>query len=158
MKQSGYLVLGIGVLSLLTLLAYQVYRYVDNAESDTPTPPAEVAQILATEQITIAGSQSTTLRWIADGDDFISVNLAAQSYGLGFMSKGRFDDIEQRLLAATTPEVANNASSTLAGQTGFRVAGHACIIGFTYSDTGETFVIEPDAQREVYGIIVCSQN
>lgn len=155
MKQSYYYSIGVLLLLGVSTGTYVVVRHASVEEEVVSPLPAPIATILTAEKITVAGSQPTTLRWIADSEEFVSVNLAAESYGLGFMTKERYDALERSLLAATTPEPANNASSTLAGQTGFRVAGHACIIGFTYTDQ-EVSTEAALSTRDVYSIVVCS--
>jgi len=120
-------------------------------------PPAEVIEVIDEFGSVIEGSQPTTLRWIADADDFISVNLSAQSFGLGFMKKSQFDVLESLLLEKTIVEPANDATTPMAGQKGFRASGRACIIGFTFTDSSNAVEETVDIEdREVYGIIVCS--
>lgn len=126
-------------------------------DDDYVSPPAEVADVIESHGNSIEGSQETTLRWIADAEDFLSVNLAAQSYGLGFMKKSVYENIESSLLLVTTREAANDADSDLAGQKGFRASGRACIIGYTYSNSVVEDIHSEATDREVYGIIVCSR-
>lgn len=122
--------------------------------------PDEVLAIVVEQGYEVEGSQPTTLRWIADSEEFVSVNLAAQSYGLGFMKKGEYDNLESAILERTTVESANDAISPLAGQRGFRASGRACIVGFTYTDSvsseSASATTTDDEGREVYSIIVCS--
>lgn len=119
--------------------------------------PIEVINVIEELGVSIEGSQPTTLRWIADAEDFISVNLSAQSFGLGFMKKSKFDEIELLVLDRSTVESTNDAMTPMAGQKGFRASGRACIIGFTYTDSSITDESLFEAgDREVYGIIVCS--
>jgi len=147
----------VGSILIISVSATTYYLLQPRTGDNNPAvlPPAPIQAVLESNQISIAGSQPTTLRWIAASEEFVSVNLKATSYGLGLMTKERYDNLETNLLAVTTPEPANNASSTLAAQTGFRVAGHACIVGYTFAE-GEPAFERPQDEREVYSIIVCS--
>jgi len=156
MNQKPTVVFVVAVALLLLTIGWYVLSHMAKDADDVPPPPAEVQAILEAEELVIAGTQGTTLRWIADTEDFVSVNLLAQSYGLGFMSKANYDRLESAIIANTTPEPMNNADSPIAGQKGFRVAGRACIIGFTYAEA-EPIDEEPEETRNVYAIIVCSQ-
>ncbi len=145
---------------VLIMVIFAVWRSQLPAQDidDTYVPPPDVIEsVIADSGLSIEGSQMTTLRWIADLEDFVSVNLAAQSYGLGFMPKSQYDEFVERILQETTREETNDASSDLAGQVGFRAEGRACIVGFTFSDALELSTTTTDVGRQVYTIIVCSR-
>jgi len=145
------------VMAVILLVVWRSHVPPPDTDDTYVPPPQGVATVIIDSGLAIEGSQVTTLRWIADLDDFVSVNLAAQSYGLGFMLKSKYDEFVERLLEQTTREEANDASSDLAGQLGFRDAGRACIVGFTYSDNLGPGGSTTTTDREVYTIIVCSR-
>lgn len=147
------------IVLLFGSIFYFRYASAPPAEVVAITPlPTPVEEVLLASGLRIENNQPTTLRWVATSDENVTVNLSAQSYGLGFMTKSKYEELNKQILEVTTPEITNNASSTIASQSGFRVGDRACIIGFTYADSGMVGTEEgKNLEAKVYSIIICSR-